>query len=69
MKKIWDDFVSVGFLGMAIAVSIFSGSTTSWQWHDLNVYAMCGTFALIVVITLIADVPNLISNFKNRSKK
>jgi hypothetical protein len=69
MKKIYDNFVAVGFLVMSFGVSIFTGFTTSWQYHDLDTFMAFKTFGLIMVITLICDIPNLISNFKNRSKK
>jgi|GEM_PF-5268496 hypothetical protein len=69
MKKIWDNFVSIGYLGMSLAVSVLAGASTSWQWHDLDMLVMIKVFGLIMVITLICDIPNLISNFKNRSKK
>jgi hypothetical protein len=69
MRKIWDNFIAIGYLGMSLFLSVLSGTTTSWQWHDLDMFVMVKTFGLIVAITLIADVPNLISNFKNCSKK
>lgn len=68
MRKVWDNFVSIGYLGMSVAISVLVGASTSWNWHDLDIFMMVKTFGLIVVITLIADIPNLIGNFKNRKK-
>lgn len=63
MKKCFDVFVYSGFFSLIILISLFGGSSVTWQWHILNFHRMVITFAYLMGGIALASLPSLVIAF------
>lgn len=63
MKKCFDAFVYTGFFTVIILISLFAGSSVTWQWHTLNPYRMATTFFCLMSGVALVSLPSLVIAF------
>lgn len=63
MKKYFDVFIYSGFFSLIILLSLFAGSSVTWQWHILNFHRMATTFACLMGGVALVSLPSLVIAF------
>lgn len=68
MKNLFNHFVTVGFLILSFAISIFSAFTSSWKYQDLDIFYGIKVFAVIMLITFIFSLPDIVFRVLDKKK-